>query len=318
MITDGPHRLPANATKNRAQRDLAAVVTALCMVSCSKDEASSTPSPESSAPTAIGTGPNVPMPRGIDPVEGHVPSTKTLDELRWIAGYRYALPKEVPIGARWAEAREGCTVAGLDLCTEDQWHMACRGNPTLAERVSWTITPAGGDSWVTRGGEAGGSACAARGTASSSSPQPGMIGLCCERRASLSPGKRAPAVLAEADAYARLVEGALNARDPSQVVALMSDPAELFGTMRSHEEARRALLWTYDAWGGMDSRFTHCDVNIQMGQGDFTCETVMTRNRKEPGLELSVFRQRYVYGPPAQKYQIFGKTTKMIRKWQAL
>jgi hypothetical protein len=146
-----------------------------------------------------------------------------------------------------------------------------------------------------------------------------MIGLCCERRSSLSPGKRAPAVLAEADTYVRLVEAALNARDPSSIVELMADPAELFGTMRSHDEASKALRWTYDSWGTMDSRLTRCDVDIQMGQGRFTCETVMTRNRKGgPGLELTVFRQRYVYGPPAQKYQVFGKTTETIRKWKAL
>ncbi|HQK21014.1 MAG TPA: hypothetical protein PLJ27_26365, partial [Polyangiaceae bacterium] len=273
--------------------------------------------PADSVAPLVSAPAGVMMPKEIEAVEGQVPSSTTLDDLRWIAGYRFAIPRDVPVGVRWTEAREACEEIGLDLCTEEQWHLACRVNPVIAERKSWTITPGTGEAWVTRGGGEGG--CGVRGNLEASSAEAGMIGLCCERRASLSPGKRAPAVLAEADMYIRLVETALNSRDPSTTTDLMADPGELFGTMRSHEEASKALRWTYNSWGKMDSRFTKCDVNIQMGQGHFTCETVMTRNRKGgPGLELTVFRQRYEYGPPAQKYHIFGKTTETIRKWKAL
>jgi len=286
------------------------------LTGCCKDKATDNPSPDPSALPAASPAVSAVAPRASVAIEGQVPSSRTLDRLRWVAGYRYSFPEGGPVGARWAESRAGCRDTGLDLCTEDQWHLACRSNPAVAERLSWTITPASGEGWVTRGG---GSGCGARGTKASSSPEAGMIGLCCERRASLAPGGRAPAVLAEANTYVLLVEQALNARDPSRVTTLMANPAELFGTRRSHEEARKALRWTYQSWGKMDSRFIACDVSIQVRQGRFTCETVMTRNRKGgPGLELSVFRQRYAYGPPAQKYSVFGKTTEIMRKWHAM
>lgn len=73
--------------------------------------------------------------------------------------------------------------------------------------------------------------------------------------------------------------------------------------------------WT-EQYPQQDLRFTRCDVEINGGAGHFECDGVGQRTKRgssEP--QLGVYRERYEWGGEAQKYVVWGKVVREIKKW---
>ena len=128
---------------------LAALVSAVLVCGCCKEKqpADETPiaTPSETAPVAA-VRPEIP--------ERAVPSSFTPDDEYWIKAFRFSFPSDAKMGAAFAEARAACLNHQLDLCTADQWEIACRAEPAVGKAESWTISPApGSNGWQLRGGK---------------------------------------------------------------------------------------------------------------------------------------------------------------------
>jgi hypothetical protein len=243
---------------------------------------------------------------------GAVGSAWSSDSQRWVQAFRYDLPDASPVGGSWAEARQACLGGNFDLCTEDQWNMVCAQAPSVGKLASWTLSPiASGTGWVVRGGNG----CGARTTTTDEASTPGRVGLCCEPRASISPiGTRQEAVMKAAQTYIGLIEAAANSGSASRIVALLADPAKLYGTERTHEEARKALEWDLPRWSDARTRLIECEADVPRPNGTLECDTVAVRTKSSDGTrQLSVFRQRFEY--VQFKYVVFGQPRQIKRKW---
>jgi len=234
------------------------------------------------------------------------------DGKRWIRAFKFSLPTGAPTGASWADARKACISSGLDLCTEDQWSVACSLDSTVGSAPSWTVTP-GADGWVVRGG----AGCASSAEADGATTAPGRVGLCCERGAAISSTKKGDGLVKAADVYVGLVEDALNSTSPQKIIDLIADPAKLFKTEMTHEQALKDLRADAQKYAEWNYRLLRCDADVGTDAGSFECDTVETRVPKGQTRELSVFRMRFEYGPPRLKYTVFADPVRIMRKWSA-
>jgi hypothetical protein len=265
------------------------------------------------APTAAASSaaPEPPPPVAVKIRPGAVAASWTPDGKRWVKAFTYSVPEGAVAGASWADALKTCRSAGLDLCSEQQWQIACGKDSVVGQSPSWTITPASGDTWVVRGG----SGCSASEEAAGDSVSPARIGLCCERAAAISSVKRSDAWMKTAQTYIGIVEDALNSKSPQQVVNLLADPAKLFKTRMTNDEALRDLRSDAEKYAEWNYRLFSCDAEVDTQHGSFECDTVETRTPKAGARELSVFRMRFEYGPPNLKYSVFADPVRITRKW---
>jgi hypothetical protein len=264
--------------------------------------------------TAPSAAPVAPAPAAVQIPEKATTTSWSADDKRWMKPFKFGLPSGAMAGAAWADARRACKSVGRDLCSEDQWALACAMEAAVGQAPSWTVSHGSSEgTWVVRGG----TGCAASADATGGEGAAGRIGLCCERSPAISSTKRTEAWLKSADVYIRLVEDALNSPSPDKVVNLLDEPAKLFKTTSSHDQARRNLRDDYKRYSEWDYRFTRCDADIDTEKGSFECDAVMTRAPAGASRELSVFRTRFEYGPPRLSYKVFADPVRVIRKWGA-
>ena len=276
-----------------------AVLCLLALTACKKDKAPA-PAASTGAPGPVASAPP-PAPARPDIPDRAIGSSWTADKLRWVQAFRTSYPAASQPGMGWKEARAACEGAGLDLCTEDQWVLACGIEPKIGGAPSWTISPTGAAGWVVRGG----AGCDSKSEAASGSGTPGRIGLCCERRASMSTSKnRQEAVMKAAQTYATLVEGAVNSGDPSRIAKLLANDVLLYKTRSNPDKATKDLAWDMKRYPKMDTRFISCDTDVAGADGNWECETVGTRESADGKQQLSVYRQRFEY--VQFKYTVFG------------
>ncbi|MEZ4375459.1 MAG: hypothetical protein R3B07_31905 [Polyangiaceae bacterium] len=245
---------------------------------------------------------------------GSVQAGRLGENSPWFDSFSYAYPSGAPQGASWADARRACQGAGMDLCTEDQWALACRADSSVGNAQSWTASYDSGTSWVVRGGEG----CAAKSSDAETSKAAARIGLCCDRRAGIS-GARSDALSKTASVYIKLVEDALNSGSADSVSRLLADEVLLMKTRTTADKARAFLASDLQRWPTMNRRFTNCTADIGGTSGSFECDILMTRiPAGTTTAELSVFRGKYAYGPPANKYNVFEEPLTVKRPWGSL
>ncbi|MCA9647486.1 MAG: hypothetical protein KC492_42645 [Myxococcales bacterium] len=267
-------------------------------------QAAPSPQPAAAQPTA--------QPVVRPPIaDGSVQAGRLAEGSPWHDTFKYAYPSGAPQGATWADARRACQGSGMDLCTEDQWALACRADSSIGNAQSWTVSYSTGTSWVVRGGEG----CAAKSSDAETSKAPARIGLCCDRRAGVS-GARTDALSKTASVYIKLVEDALNSGSADSVSRLLADDVLLMKTRTTADKAKAFLASDLQRWPTMNRRLTSCTAEIAATSGSFECDVVMTRiPAGTSGEELSVFRAKYAYGPPGNKYNVFEEPVRVIRAW---
>jgi hypothetical protein len=290
---------------HRAGAGLVALASSILVCGCCKENAAPEPTPTTSSitvPAAV-VRPDIP--------ERAVPSSFTLDDDRWVKAFRFSFPTEAKMGASFSQARAACLNNRLDLCTADQWEIACRAEPGVAKAESWTISPAAGSNgWELRGG----STCSKKAASTDGSPSPARMGLCCERRASIHGDSRREKVLESGQVYVEISEAALNSAEPMRVVKLLADRAKVHKNHLDKEGVRKDLEGDLRRWPKMDTRHTRCEYTSKGADGSFTCEVVMTRlpaGKSEQ--ELAVFRSRYEF--EQFKYTVFADPISIVRKW---
>ncbi len=96
---------------------------------------------------------------------------------------------------------------------------------------------------------------------------------------------------------------------------LLADPAKLFKTRMTNDEALRDLRSDAEKYAEWNYRIFSCDAEVDTQHGAFECDTVETRTPKAGARELSVFRMRFEYGPPNLKYSVFADPVRITRKW---
>lgn len=215
-------------------------------------------------------------------------------------------------GANLIEARASCAGRSMDLCSEEQWEAACRTDSNVGAAESWTVSFASGFEWVVRGG----GSCSSRAQAHPTHPAPGRIGLCCERAASMASTQQSTAVLSAGNTYVKLVESASNSREPTRILGLVADPVWAYTKEQPHTELKNGMEKWWKKHPVDDARYTRCDVEILSGSGHFECDGVGQRTNvgsSEPS--LGVYRQRYEWSGEAQKYTVWGKVVRPIKKW---
>lgn len=242
--------------------------------------------------------------------ERAVPSSFTPDDERWVKAFRFSFPQDARMGVSFAASRAACLSHQLDLCTADQWDIACRAEASVGTAESWTISPATSGGWELRGG----SGCSKKGTSDDGTASSGRIGLCCERRASIHGDSRREKVLDSGQVYVELCEKALNSGEPERVVKLLADRAQVHKNTMDKAGIRADLEGDLKRWPQMDSRHTRCEYSAKGADGAFTCEVVMTRlpaGQSTP--ELAVFRSRYEF--EGFRYTMFANPTSVVRPW---
>ena len=245
--------------------------------------------------------------------ERAVGSGWTKDSSRFVRAFKFALPESAPTGATFKDARVACEGIGRDLCSEDQWELACATDETVGKAASWTITPAGAAGWRVRG--TGG--CETRADAADGSATAGRIGLCCERRAAISTSKnRQESAMKAAQTYIEIVEKASNSGSPAEVTKLLADRAKVFKTEMTRNEAEKDLSSDWKRWPKQNVRFFRCVADAAGEDGNFECDAVGTRTPASTDVpELSVFHVRLEY--EKFKYTVFADPTSILRKWGA-
>jgi hypothetical protein len=242
--------------------------------------------------------------------ERAVPSSFTPDDDRWVRAFRFAFPDDAKMGVSFHDAREACLRHRLDLCTVDQWEIACRAEASVGKAESWTISPAAGSGWELRGG----SGCSSRSKATDGSPATGRIGLCCERRASIHGDSRREKVLESGQVYVDLCETAQNAGEPTRVLELLADRSQVHKNQGDKDAHRADLEGDLQRWPEMDTRHTRCEYSSKGSDGSFTCEVVMTRlPAGKSTRELAVFRSLYEFVD--FKYTVFANPISIVRPW---
>jgi len=167
------------------------------------------------------------------------------------------------------------------------------------------------EGWIVRGG----AGCSSTAEAAGSDLSPTRIGLCCERAPAISSTQRGESWLKTANTYIGIVEDALNSTSPQKVVKLLADPAKLFTTRMTHEEALADLRGDATRFAEWNHRLMACHADVGAEAGSFECDTVEPRVPKDKPGELSVFRMRFEYGTPKLTYSVFADPVRVMRKW---
>lgn len=276
------------------------------------------PNSDKAVPAASAAVPSAPASAAAE-----VPSVKiseravgsgwTKDSMRFVQAFKFALPDSAPTGASFTVARAACESVGRDLCSEDQWELACTTDESVGKVPSWTITPAGAAGWRLRGG----GVCEMRADAPDGAAVAGRIGLCCERRAAISTSKnRQESVMKAAQTYIEIVEKASNSGSPAEVTKLLADRAKVFKTEMTRDEAEKDLANDWKRWPKQNVRFFRCVADAAGENGNFECDAVGTRTPASTDVpELSVFHVRFEY--EKFKYTVFADPTSIARKWGA-
>jgi hypothetical protein len=241
---------------------------------------------------------------------GGVEAGRSSDGGPWFEAFKFSWPDGAPMGATWLEARKSCESVGLDLCTQEQWTMACAKDPDVGKAESWTITHASGPTWVVRGG----TGCASTADSPENVKKPERIGLCCERRAGITANSKNTAILKSGHVYIDIIEKAANSGSPEQIVKLLAEESLLYKTRMTRQEALADLKSDMQKWPRTNTRFVSCNVEIPAQEGQLDCSAVTTRVSGEGTTELSVFRSTFKWGSDF-KYYVFGEPGVITRKW---
>lgn len=277
---------------------------------------------DKAAPSAVAPPASVAAPPSAPPVAAPVAATVkvperavgsgwTKESSRFVQAFKFSLPDSAPRGASFKDARAACEAVGRDLCSEDQWELACSTDDSVGKASSWTITPAGAAGWRLRGGDG----CAMRADASDGAAVAGRIGLCCERRAAISTSKnRQESVMKAAQTYIEIIEKASNSGSPAEVTKLLAERAKVFKTDMTPEEAEKDLASDWKRWPKQNVRFFRCVADVAGQNGNFECDAVGTRTPASTNVpELAVFHVRFEY--ENFKYTVFADPTSILRKW---
>lgn len=300
---------------NKAAAGSALVAVACALLGCKQGSAGkAAPSAESPAASAQAPLPGASAAPAVSPVkiaERAVGSGWTKDKLRFVQSFKFALPESAPTGASFKEARAACDAVGRDLCSDDQWELACATDESVGKVASWTITPAGANGWRIRGG----GSCDLRADADDGAPSAGRIGLCCERRAAISTSKnRQEAVMKAAQTYIGIVESASNSGSPAEVTKLLAEESKVFKTSMTRAQAETDLANDWKRWPKQSVRFFRCVADAAGEDGGFECDAVGTRTPATSEVpELSVFHVRFEF--EKFKYTVFADPTSIMRKW---
>lgn len=287
-----------------SHRSVVALLCAAALAACCKDK----PTPDDPVPVPVpSAAPAVARPAIPDRA---VASSFTTDDERWVQAFRFRFPDDAKMGAPFADARAACLSHKLDLCTVDQWEIACAAEASVAQAESWTISPATGNGWELRGG----GSCSKKSVSADGSASPARIGLCCERRASIHGDSRREKVLDAGQIYVTFCETAQNAGEPERVVKLLADRAKVHKNNMDKDGIRADLEGDLKRWPEMDTRHTRCEYAAKGADGSFTCEVVMTRlPAGQTTRELAVFRSRYEFVD--FKYTVFAEPVSIVRPW---
>lgn len=315
-----PPRAPARAASSWKWLVAAACLGALLLVGLGVVGLGAATRSGKSAPSAPGLPPVASPPSPFDEPPPPIPGISdgefaggwNPDHSRWLPPFKFGMPAAKSGGTRWVEARASCATRSMDLCSQEQWEAACRTDSNVGASKSWTVSFASGLEWVVRGG--GG--CSARAAADPNDEDSTRIGLCCDRVASMASAQQTVAVLSSGHTYVKLVESASNSHEPTRTLALVADPAFAYVKTQTHAELSAGIQRWTEQYPQRDVRFTRCDVEIRVDGGFFECDGVGQRTKRgdaEP--HLGVYRERYEWGGVGQKYSVWGKVVREIKKW---
>lgn len=320
FIPPPPHA-PVRTTKPWTWVVAAAAVATLLLIGLGVAGVRLATRAETPSRSAAGVPPfasaSLPPPAGLAPAspgisDGEFAGGWNPQHSRWLPPFKFGMPTGTTGGATWVEARASCAARSMDLCSEEQWEAACRTDSNVGAKASWTVSFASGLEWNVRGG----TGCASRAAAQPAQIDAGRIGLCCERAASMASTQTQVAVLRSGHTYVQLVESASNSHEPTRILALVADPVFAYVGSQTHPELRAGIQRWIELYPDQDVRFTRCDVEIRSGSGSFECDGVGQRTKRgssEP--QLGVYRERYEWSGEGQKYTVWGKVVREIKKW---
>jgi hypothetical protein len=129
-------------------------------------------------------------------------------------------------------AYRACRGAGLALCTEAQWQLACDAGAPVGAAEAWTASIEPRRGAVARGGAAG---CGARRVASPAEPIGARGQVCCSRAAAWTLGRDAGVTADEAERRVLAFEAAFNRHDVGALRPMLDDELRFFRTTDGRE-----------------------------------------------------------------------------------
>jgi serine/threonine protein kinase len=161
-------------------------------------------------------------------------------------------------GVAFATAFAQCVEIGMVVCTESQWQRACAEHPVLAQAPSWTdsVEPGG---MVVRGG----GSCAERSVAPGGDPDPGRIGLCCDRAIAMTTTNLQRPFLSSTAAVVLKLETALNQRNSSGFVDLLDETVTIDGVARPRAKTQALLDQSFKNSPDLVIVNDVCEVSVQ-------------------------------------------------------
>jgi len=275
--------------------------------------ASTTAAPSGAPAPPPPVQPTVPTPPSPKIPDGEFAGGWNPAHSRWLPPFKFGMPNRAA-GANLIEARASCAGTSMDLCSDEQWDAACRTDSSVGAAESWTVSFASGFEWVVRGG--GG--CSSRAQAHPTQVAPKRTGLCCDRAASMASTQPQVPVLRSGHTYAQLVESASNSHESTRILALVADPTWAYHKSQTHAELKRGMEYWLKEFPAQDVRFTRCDVEIDGTAGHFECDGVGQRTKRDSSqVQLGVYRERYEWRGEGQKYVVWGKVVREIKRWTA-
>ncbi|HEU4413003.1 MAG TPA: protein kinase [Polyangiaceae bacterium] len=189
----------------------------------------------------------------------------------------------------YVTAARACRQAGLALCSEAQWQLACAASPSIAPLETWTSSLEPRRGAVRRGGAGG---CGARRVAAPAEPLAGPGQACCSRSLAVDadalPGAPAPP---EAERKVLAFEAAFNRHDVAALRRQLDGELRFFLITDSRERVgalfAKAFREDPDLWVLHEG----CAIGADIDAWSAECLKVAGR-----GQELALVLTRYEFG----------------------
>lgn len=261
---------------------------------------------------------SAPDPTPADPPSVEVPPAprrsleagSTGDDGTWLPAFDALRPPDAA-GTDWLDARKACADAGLQMCTERQWHRVCEDDASLGSHPHWTVTASGSSGFVVRGG----SDCASRVVSAGFDVKPDRSVLCCSRAIGIRSSNRSGAFLRATASKLGTFESALNRRDADAAASMFDRELRFYQRDVTRDEARSRMSASFRTYPDQWAVHDVCDVSLQItGDPDRDSWTADCTKLVYRTGEVGVTRTVYVFGGPRTLVRSLTEP-RILRAW---